>query len=88
MTHELRCWSEFFQATLDGQKSFEVRKQKDPPFAVGDYINLREYDPRLCQYTGRVSSFVITYLVEGPMTEAGLPDGTIVMSIERYYNED
>ena len=63
MTHELKILPQFFRAVLEGRKTFEVRKN-DRPFAVGDVVNLHEYDPDYCGgYTGQVWRGVITYVL-------------------------
>lgn len=63
MTHDLKILPHFFQAVLDERKTFEVRKD-DRPFAVGDFVNLHEYDPHYPRgYTGRVWFGVIMYVL-------------------------
>lgn len=67
MHHELKIWPRFFDVVLKGEKSFEVRK-RDRPFAVGDTLVLREWDPaKLPQadYTGRVTEKVVIYKMDG-----------------------
>jgi hypothetical protein len=44
MTHELKCWPEFFQAILSGSKTFEARRD-DRNFKVGDNLVLKEWTP-------------------------------------------
>lgn len=45
-THELKVWPEYFDALASGEKSFEFRKDdREPRFAVGDVLRLREYHP-------------------------------------------
>jgi hypothetical protein len=70
-THELKSWPEYFQATLTGRKTFELRKH-DRDFKVGDKIILREYDPDAERYTGREDAVVISYvLAGGPWLQPG-----------------
>ncbi len=44
MRHDLKTHPGPFQAVWDGRKTFEIRKF-DRPFAVGDVLLLREWDP-------------------------------------------
>lgn len=44
MVHEVKCWPEFFNALVNGNKTFEVRKN-DRPYRVGDYLAINEYVP-------------------------------------------
>lgn len=67
MIHELKTWREPFEAMLNGIKNYEIRRF-DRPFAVGDELFLREYDPDLDvlpagdRYTGRSLSAIVTYV--------------------------
>lgn len=55
-THRLKTWRESFQAILDGEKRFEVRKN-DRSFLEGDFLMLVEFDPcETCHATGCVNS--------------------------------
>lgn len=77
MVHELKTWPEYFQAVWSGAKTFEVRKA-DRPFAVGDELDLREWDPETGEYTGSfLSRIFVTYVLRGP--GFGVEDGFVVM---------
>lgn len=92
-THVLKTWPAPFAAVLDGTKRHEIRKA-DRPFAVGDVLELREWDPEIMGrglrggshfegttrgYTGRSLTVRVTYITRGG--EWGVPDGLCVMSI-------
>lgn len=63
--HELKCWPEYFQSTVDGDKLFEVRLN-DRNFKLDQGILLREWNPRSQVYTGRLYLFRISYVYSNP----------------------
>jgi len=79
--HELKCWPSQFEATLDGRKKHEFRKN-DRDFKVGDVLSLREYDPAKSYpythgHTGRVLRGRVTWVTES----FGVPPGFCAMSL-------
>lgn len=44
MHHELKILPPYFEAVIEGRKTFEIRKD-DRGFQAGDTVTLREYDP-------------------------------------------
>jgi len=62
--HSLKSWPEFFEPVFTGQKTFELRNN-DRHFKVGDTLNLREYDDRKGEFTGREINKRITYMLDG-----------------------
>lgn len=44
MIHELKTWTEYFQAIVSGEKTFEIR-ENDRGFRVGDTLILRQWTP-------------------------------------------
>jgi hypothetical protein len=68
LTHELKCWPEFFDAIADGRKRHDLRRSTDRDFRVGDILQLREFDPSSDFYTGRSQAVRVTYV-----TSADLP---------------
>ena len=42
--HLLKCWPEYYEATISGHKTFDIRKN-DREFMVGDILSLQEWDP-------------------------------------------
>lgn len=78
MIHELKILPLYYRAVVERQKTFEVRKN-DRPFAVGDGICLREFDPLTERgFTGRVWYGDITYILNNPLY---CKKGYIIMSI-------
>jgi hypothetical protein len=43
-THMLKCWTPYYQATVAGDKKFDVRRD-DRGFQKGDFVVLQQYDP-------------------------------------------
>jgi hypothetical protein len=86
MIHELKCWPDSFQATAEGRKTHEVRRNDDRRFAAGDRLYLREWIPENGagdgrSYTGRVLSVEVTYITGGGTF--GLPSDVDVLSIKK-----
>lgn len=77
--HSLKCWPEYFQAILDGKKSFEVRKD-DRGFRAGDILHLQEWSPETQSYCGRETARLIVYTLTGE--DFGIREGFIVMGLE------
>ena len=63
-THRLKSWPEFFQPLIDGQKTFELRKD-DRRYMVGDILLLQEFEPNTGKYTGREIKKRITFKLDG-----------------------
>ena len=64
--HELKCWLEYFQDIVDGNKPFEIRTN-DRDYQGGDLLHLREWDPKTEKYTGRWISVRVNRVYELPM---------------------
>ncbi len=63
MKHEKKTWPEYFQKILEGDKSFELRLA-DWECQEGDTLVLREWDPKIREYTGRVIEKEITFVLK------------------------
>ena len=74
--HNLKIRSEFFQAVVQGTKTFELRKN-DRDFQAGDRINLMEFEEG--RFTGNTVKKTITYILEG---FDGLKDGYCILAIK------
>jgi hypothetical protein len=77
--HDLKTWPLYFQALIDGTKTFEIRRN-DREYAVGDILVLREWDPSTAIYTGRSTRMIITYMTEA-LDVGGLSPGCVCMSV-------
>lgn len=90
MEHKLKILSRYYEAILQGKKTFEVRKD-DRPFQEGDTLLLEEcVTPDGCGYTGREMKVDVTYILRDSKY---VKDGYCIMGIKilstnksRYYN--
>lgn len=85
-THELKTWPGPFAATSRGEKTAEFRRDdRSPPFAVGDTLLLREWDPDKPEdpdwdrYTGNALLRRVTHVARDP--RFGIPQGYCMMSL-------
>lgn len=76
MIHALKQAPEYFEAVLDGRKTFEVR-QNDRDYREGDLLALNEYDEN--GYTGRCCLVKIDYILSDARY---CRDGYVTMSIK------
>lgn len=76
-THELKIYPKYFEAILDGKKTFEIRKN-NRNFHVGDSIVLREFDN--IKYSGREIHATIKYMLDD--TFIGLEEGYVAFSFD------
>lgn len=75
MTHVLKVWPEYFDALLDGRKTFEWRKA-DRDYRVGDTLLLREWT--FPNYSGREVARTISYIMR-PGGFFDFPAGYVVL---------
>ncbi len=61
MRIEKKVWPEYFQAILNGKKTFELRLG-DFICQEGDILILREWDPQKKQFSGRSIEKTVTYV--------------------------
>lgn len=62
MTHNLKIKMEYFEAVLNGLKTFEIR-YNDRNFKVFDYVYLNEVDDKF-DFTGRSIKVKIIYITD------------------------
>ena len=75
--HELKILPQYFQAVLDGIKTFELRKD-DRDYQRGDILVLREWDGE--RYTGSEICVKLTGIVQN-VGKYGLKYGYVIMGI-------
>lgn len=80
MTHALKTWPEYYREVVNGNKTFELRKD-DREFNVGDTVILQEYNPKALakKYTGEEMKFKIGFVYKG--TEFGLKKGYCIFAL-------
>lgn len=81
MRHELKTWPMYFDAIVDGTKTFELRRA-DRDFTIGDTLWLREWQPDFKgdYYTGREVEVEVTYVLQDA-AHFGLLNGFVCMGI-------
>ena len=81
-THSLKTWPEYFEAVVDGSKTFEVR-DNDRGYRVGDTLLLKEWAPHKTavggRYTGREVEVTVTYVLDDGQFPALLTDRCAVL---------
>lgn len=86
MEHELKTDPELYDETVNGRKTFEIRKN-DRGFKEGDFLQLRQTrytgeemkNGKPLEYTGQQARLVVDYILQGPVF--GLADGWVIMSV-------
>ena len=58
---EKKIWPEYFQAVLEGRKTYELRLA-DFECGPGDELILKEWDPKTKQYSGRQIEKLVSYV--------------------------
>ncbi len=58
---EKKIWPEYFQAVLEGKKTYELRLA-DFECKPGDILVLKEWDPATKQYSGREIEKTVSYV--------------------------
>ncbi len=62
MKHTLKTWPPYFEHTMTRVKTFEVRRD-DRPYALGDELDLVEWDRLSGEATGRRCTLRIVYIL-------------------------
>jgi hypothetical protein len=78
-THELKTWPQYFNEIINGNKTFEIRKD-DRGYKKGDILHLREYNQLLDEYTGNQIKKTVSYILMGG--NFGLEKGYVIMGLK------
>jgi hypothetical protein len=81
VAHELKTLNPHFGECWCGRKCAEIRKN-DRNFAVGDLVELREYDAIAEKYLGRSFCVRITHILRAEDGPFGLQDGYVMLSFK------
>lgn len=76
--HVLKCWTQYFEAIVFDQKTYEVR-YNDRGYERGDILVLREYNNVAKEYTRRQTRVKVTDV----FNDIGLQPGWVIMSFEK-----
>ena len=80
MTHALKTWKEYYKEQENGNKLFEIRKD-DRPYKVGDKFLSQEYDNVKNEYTGRETTYFISYVLRNAEM-FGLATGYVILQLK------
>lgn len=81
MHHELKTWPVHFDNVVQGNKTFEIRKN-DRDFKVGDTALLRRFDPDKKLFTGEECRIYITHILYGTDNNWGLEPHCCILSFK------
>lgn len=59
--HQVKSWPQFYSEIVAGSKTHDLRVN-DRGYAVGDILDLREFNPAEQKYTGRSCRADVTYM--------------------------
>ena len=82
VTHEVKCWSEYFDAISRKEKNFDVRRD-DRGYQKGDTLTLQKYDSKKFRFIIHSSGGIITmdrkikYVLTGG--QFGIEPGYVVL---------
>lgn len=79
MIHTLKILTKYYDDVAEYRKAFELRRD-DRGYKVGDILVLREYDPELDEFTGRVMVRNIGYILRDCL-EYGLAEGYCIIGL-------
>jgi len=85
--HKVKCWPQFFDPILSGEKTHDLRRVDDRNFRVGDLLRLQEFDPKTNCYSGRELTVKITYITSADhpcaLSKGALHPDFCILSIKK-----
>ena len=87
MIHQLKIESQYFKEIIEGNKTFEVRKN-DRNFHVGDYLGLNEITDHPCNEKGErkeTGCFVLVKVLSVFDNPEYVKEGLVIMAIRPCY---
>lgn len=85
-THVVKSWPQFFAQIATRRRTHELRRN-DRNYRIGDFLELREYEPGSDAYTGRVCKVEITSVTSAQepcaASEEALHRDFCILSISR-----
>jgi hypothetical protein len=85
--HQVKSWPKFFEPTLAGVKTHDVRRVHDREYRAGDRMRLQEFDPETQNYTGRELVVEITYVTSAAdpcaLSEQAVDPNYCILSIRK-----
>jgi hypothetical protein len=87
MRHMVKSWTSFYKYIESGERLSDIRKN-DRRYAVGDILELNEFDPVKFVYTGRKMDVEITFIQNNKsnpcaISEQALHPDYIVLTIQK-----
>lgn len=80
IVHDLKTNPQFWPHVLDGSLPFEVRRN-DRKFRVGDFVSLRQFDPKFGFVDGEPIVRQISYVLHHEDLPAGVSRGYVVLGL-------
>ncbi|MFN3436064.1 MAG: DUF3850 domain-containing protein [Acidovorax sp.] len=85
-THIVKSWPKFFIPIASGERTHELRRD-DRGYCVGDYLDLKEFEPISGDFTGRSCLVKITSLTSAiepcAVSEEALNIEFCILSVKR-----
>jgi hypothetical protein len=63
--HELKVWPDWYGPLEKGIKTFDIRRNDDRNFHVGEVVKFNEFNDRTGKFTGRSCYKRISYILVG-----------------------